>query len=135
MVEQLTLNQLVEGSSPSRCTRYEKGRSAISVPFLVHRVSVMKAVPEGVRMFAAVTRHPEADVHDPGYQGSREDQPEISGRRIRVPEVGARAEVEKCGKELRECHGYVMPNSISLVTKEQPSLLQRTVCRTRARGR
>jgi hypothetical protein len=127
MVEQLTLNQLVEGSSPSRCTRYEKGRSAISVPFLVHRVSVMKAVPEGVRMFAAVTRHPEAEIHDPGHQGSREDQPEIPGCRIRVPEVGRRAQVEKCGKQLRDCHGYIMPNFVPLVTKDKPPLLQRTV--------
>ena len=94
----------------------------------------MKAVPEGVRMLATVTCHPEADIHDPGHQGSREDQPEISGRRIGVPEVGGRAEVEKRGKQLRECHGYIMPNFVLIVTKEQPPLLQRTVLPDASKG-
>ena len=71
---------------------------------------VVEAVPEGMGMLTTVPGRTQAHVDNSGHDGRQEDEPEISGRRIGVPEVGRRAEVEKCGDQLRDCHGYFMPS-------------------------
>jgi hypothetical protein len=71
---------------------------------------VVEAMPEGVAVFATVPYRTQAYVDDPSHNGRQEDEPEIPSCRIGVPEVGRRAEVEKCGHELRDCHGYIVPN-------------------------
>jgi hypothetical protein len=58
---------------------------------------VVEAMPEGVGMLATVPYRTQAHIYDPGHDSRQEDKPEISGRCIGVPEVGRRAEVEKCG--------------------------------------
>jgi hypothetical protein len=96
MVEQLTLNQLVEGSSPSRCTRYKKGRHSCRLFFHHPTDASLKTVAEGVIPLAAMPHRTEGEVYDRGDDGCREDQPEIARRLVRVPEIGLGAEVEKC---------------------------------------
>jgi hypothetical protein len=116
MVEQLTLNQLVEGSSPSRCTRNEKGRSANSVPLLFAGRLLLQAVAmpvEAVAEFVApanpvIPNRPDREVNNCRNHTCGEDQPEIPGSRVRIPEVRLRAEVEKCRKQLRDCHRYLL---------------------------
>src|ERR1700722_3968669 len=96
MVEQLTLNQLVEGSSPSRCTRYKKGRQMLPALFSSPLGASLKTVPERVIPLPAMPHRTKAEVDDRGDHGGSEDQPEIARRLVRIPEIRLGSEVEKC---------------------------------------
>ena len=80
----------------------------------------MQAVAERLSAMAPVTGRAQAGVRDRGDDRGREDQPEVSGRGIGVPEAGLCPEIEKRREQLGDRHGYSVP-SLSRESQGSPS--------------